>query len=105
MIIDREFVQFLRHDEGLRAYLGGEIVDELANAAQKQIPEITTYNESIIGGCDFCGEWIDEMVVEEFRCPICNTILAHGEKVSEAITEDMKFCWMCGQAIDWSESE
>lgn len=48
----------------------------------------------------------DDRQYEDYICPNCKNILQQRPKGATAIIiKPFKYCWDCGQAIDWSDAE
>lgn len=85
-----------------------EAFDIAADAIDKQIPKKVipfkrTTHEFQNDICKHSGypcEHIKTFNIEyqytDYKCPVCGRIAADGEP---------SYCWNCGQALDWSDTE
>lgn len=48
---------------------------------------------------------IPKRINEYNRCPCCDTYNETIEKRKNTVTYDICYCWHCGQALDWSDTE
>ena len=76
---------------------GNENVQIVKSALEKQIPK-KPKTETINRGVDITGEYDIE---SNYICPCCPTVVGDYE------TEDHygNYCYNCGQALDWSDTE
>jgi hypothetical protein len=56
-----------------------------------------------------CKEALEKQIpkrINEYnRCPCCDTYNETIEKRKNTVKSDICYCWHCGQAIDWSDTE
>ena len=87
-----------------REFLGDSEYMELAkymgaNALEKQIPKKAT-EETINRGIDISGEYDIDF---NLCCPICGAVVGTFETGENEYFS--KYCYNCGQALDWSDTE
>lgn len=81
--------------ENIQPIIGGKSLDIAISAIEKQIPKKPNY------GYEQTGNGISS-VIRFPICPSCNGI-DDGEQYSAGGNE--KFCCICGQALDWSDTK
>ena len=64
-------------------------LEEAIEALEKQIPKKPIIN--------LWDKWIE--------CPVCNEVLSDDEGLPLGDGIDIDYCWSCGQAIDWRDTE
>lgn len=80
----------------------GYIENELRlamTALEKQIPKkvVSQFESHAIYDN---GEYIDQLDIATFKCPICGCVLACGE-IDMSDCSNCLYCDKCGQKLDW----
>lgn len=73
-------------------------------ALEKQIPKKPIDKFSTHAIYDNDGNYLEQLDITTFKCPVCNHILASGE-ISITDCDEIHCCDNCGQAIDWGDTE
>ena len=91
-------------DEDVKAVVGGDeeylAMKYAVEALEKQIPKkpIELFGTHAI--YDYDGNYLDQVDITTFKCPICNDILAIGE-ISITDCNELYYCNNCGQKLSW----
>ena len=82
----------------LKAAKWKNIKDEMPEEHQKAKIIVEDSTHAIYG---YDGNYLDQLDITTFKCPVCNCILASGEiDITDCI--EIHYCDNCGQALDWS---
>lgn len=77
--------------ENIQPIVGGKSLDIAISAIEKQIPKKPTH-EATLYKC--------------YTCPNCKNVIDKFEKWEEnRVRITYKYCYFCGQALDWSNAE
>ena len=77
--------------ENIQPIVGGKSLDIAISAIEKQIPKMITHEATL---CKCC------------TCPNCKNVIDKFEKWEEnRVRITYKYCYFCGQALDWSNAE
>lgn len=73
------------------------------DALEKQIPKkpLDDFSTHAIYVND--GNYLDQIDIRTFKCPICNHILARGE-IETTDCAEIHYCDNCGRRLDWSDT-
>lgn len=71
-------------------------------ALEKQIPKKIT-SEFSSHAIYNNGDYIDQLDISTFKCPICGLVLASGE-IDNSDCTGIHYCDNCGQALDWDDN-
>lgn len=72
------------------------------SALEKQIPKKPIDEFSTHAIYDNDGNYMEQLDITIFKCPVCNYILSSGE-IDITDCAEIHYCDNCGQALDWGE--
>lgn len=80
-----------------------EAFNLVENCVSKQIPKkiVSQFESHAIYDN---GEYIDQLDIATFKCPMCGCVLACGE-IDMSDCSNCLYCDKCGQKLDWSDIE
>lgn len=77
-----------------------QAITSIKTALEKQIPKKPIDDFSTHAIYDDDGNYLEQLDIITFRCPICNHILASGE-INRTDCVEIHYCENCGQTLDW----
>ena len=80
-----------------------KVIALACKALEKQIPEkvVSQFESHAIYDN---VEYIDQLDIATFKCPMCGCVLACGE-IDMSDYSNCLYCDKCGQKLDWSDTE